>query len=183
MLEIFDPNNIPTKAPTAFYAGDSVTWKISLTNFPADTWSLSYTLVNNEETISIGSTADGDDHLIEVSAADTANYEFGRYNYIARVTDGVNVHTVAKGAIKIERNLDNGIYDSRSQNERTLDAINAMIEGKASKDQQSITIEGRSLQRYTFGDLIEVQKHYKRLVDNERRAAMGNSNYLIKARF
>jgi len=39
-----------------------------------------------------------------------------------------------------------------------LDAIEALIEGAATTDQQSMTIAGRSLARRTFAELMELRK-------------------------
>ena len=184
---ITDPNDIPTTEPKSFYAGDSVKWKKSLSNFPATTWTLTYTLINADQSITVTSTADGDDHLMQITPDASAGFQFGKYAFIGRVTDGTDVYAVTSGNIQVKRNLALGPTELKSQNERILDAINANIEKKATKDQQSMTVEGRSLTRYTFTELLTAQKYYKRIVDNERRAEelakSGINNNLIRARF
>lgn len=179
--------DIATKEPTKIRAGDSVKWIKSLTDYPASTWTLTYSLVNSEQSITITTVADVDDHSVVVLPAVTALYMSGRYTYIGRVTDGVDSYTVSEGFVYIESDLSSGITDLKTQNEKVLDALDALLINKASKDQQMMSIEGRQLQRYSFPDLIAAQKHYKQLVAQERRAAnfskSGTNTNLIRARF
>ena len=179
--------DIPSKEPTKIRAGDSLKWTKSLTDYPASIWTLTYSLVNAEQSITIIASAEVDEHIVSVLPAVTANYRTGRYTYIGRVTNGTESYTASEGFIYIEHNLAAGITDLRTQNEIILEALNASIAKKATKDQQMLSIEGRQIQRYSFPDLIAAQKHYKQLVATERRAAnfakSGANTNLIRARF
>lgn len=47
-----------------------------------------------------------------------------------------------------------------TQNRRTLNAINAVLEGKASKDVQSYQINGRQLYKIPIPELLQLQAVY-----------------------
>ncbi len=53
--------------------------------------------------------------------------------------------------------------------ERVLAAIEAVIENRASKDQQSYSIAGRSLTRIPIAELLELRKQYKAEVADQSR--------------
>ena len=65
---------IPTNEPSTIIAGDTIRWLKTLTDYPAsDGWVLGYTLVNAAARLVLGSTAQGDSHLVNVSATTTAS--------------------------------------------------------------------------------------------------------------
>ncbi|MEM8849241.1 MAG: hypothetical protein AAGE03_04315, partial [Pseudomonadota bacterium] len=61
-----------------------------------------------------------------------------------------------------------GVTDTRTANERILASINAALEGRATKDADSYTIEGRSIARTPIPDLLRLQAVYERRVSAER---------------
>lgn len=67
--------------------------------------------------------------------------------------------------------------DRRTVNERTLAAINAALAGRATKDADSYTIEGRSISRTPIPDLLRLQHVYERRVANERSPHGGLLQY------
>lgn len=70
-----------THTPSTLTAGDSVRWTISLPDFPAPAWMLSYYLVKDGSQIVITGSqyGAGDDHYIAVAKATTANWPAGTY--------------------------------------------------------------------------------------------------------
>jgi hypothetical protein len=58
-------------------------------------------------------------------------------------------------------NLATDNADPRSSNQKIYEAIVATIEGRASQDQMSYSIAGRSLSRMSVQDLIEFEGIYK----------------------
>ena len=83
--------DISTKEPETFRAGDTVKWKKALDCYKAsDGWTLKYSFRGTAGTIDITSSASGDDHLIEVSAATSAAYGAGLYavqGYVEKDSD------------------------------------------------------------------------------------------------
>jgi len=152
----------PTTEPTEVTAGDTVKWTRTLSDYPAGTWTLSYTLVNSASKITITASASGTDHLVSVTPATSAAWSAGLYDWQAYVTDGTDRYQVDSGRLTIHANYA-GVttLDDRSHVKKTLDAIEAVIEGRASQSQQSYTINGRSLTRIPLAELYEFRKQYK----------------------
>lgn len=59
-------------------------------------------------------------------------------------------------------------FDVTTHATKVLAAIEAVIEGRATVDQQSYTIEGRTLQRTPMQDLLLLRDRYKREVAQEQ---------------
>jgi len=168
----------PTSPPASIVAGDTVKWIHSEGDFVAGTDSVEAAIVGQSGKLdaTVAQYQSGDTWLITFAAADTKELPPAvDYTLVVRATDGVTseVYTTLTQALCVTANLadqDKG-FDNRSQNQRTLDAICAVIEGRASKDQESYTIANRSLSRTSIPDLIELRREYERLVAKEKRAA------------
>lgn len=162
---------VPSIMPSRFAAGDTLKFKRSLSDYPATAWTLTYELRNASATVTLTGTADGADHLVEVAAATTAAWTAGRYAWRAYVTAGAERYEVERGTVEIDPDFAAiAATDTRSHAEKVLAAIEAVIEGRASKDQESYTIEGRSLQRTALEDLLRFRSRYQAEVERERRA-------------
>ena len=178
--------DIPEKEPFSFIAGDTVKWTKTLDDYLAsDSWVLTYYLVMDGDQKTIVATTSGDDHLITITAADSANYTPGIYHYQARVTKGSEAYTVAEGAIEVKPNFEaqTSGYDNRSHVKKTVDALEAVILGKASKDQLSYSIAGRSISRLSPGELIEWRDTYRAEYNKELRRAGRLRPSKIQVRF
>jgi len=174
-----------TNIPPTLMAGDSATWRASLPDYPASAgWSLSYVLINAAGKLTIASTADGDDHLVSLESATTAAYPPGRYGYTALVSLSGDRIAVGSGSIEIlpdVASLDS--LDSRTFAEKTLDALEAVISGKASKDQLQYALNGMSLARYTWDELIKARNYFRGEVQKEQRAKAGKKANKVYVRF
>lgn len=169
--------DVPTVEPTQVRAGDTWTWSRSLSDYPAPTWTLAYSLLNATSKISITASASGADHLVSVAAATTAGYTAGTYSASARVTSGAEAYTVWTGVIEVSPNLAaKTSYDDRSHARKVLEAIEAVLEGRATTDQQSVTIGDRSIEKMPIADLLKLRDSYKLEVASEEAAARLSSN-------
>ena len=141
---------------------------------------LSYALVldktadtsSTSDLIEITASASGDDHLVELAAADTANYTAGTYHWQAYVTKSTERYTVDSGTIKILPNFaaaTSGI-DRRSHVKKVLDALEAMLERRATKDQGSIVIAGEILAKMPIQRVLEFYNQYKAAYQRELMA-------------
>jgi len=163
--------DIPTIEPGTLTAGDRWRWKRQLSDYPAGTWTLKYALRNAGSRIDLTATADGTDHLIDVSAATTATYDPGDYDWIAYVSDGTSRYTVARGRLTVKPDLAAAdLYDSRSHARKVLEAVEAVLEKRATKDQASYSINGRSLARTPIADLLVLRDRYRAEVRREEAA-------------
>lgn len=180
--------------PTEVRAGDTVKWtRDDLTaTYPASGgWSLDYYLRNATASIDIGTSANAEDpdaFDVDETAATTAGWAAGEYRWIARVSKGAEVYTVETGTLLVKANLAAaGGVDDREHAEKVLTAIEAVIEGRASKDQASYTIGNRSLSRTSLPDLLALRDKYRKEVARlraEERLAQGlNSGRTVHTRF
>lgn len=169
--------DIPTNEPTELRLGDTWEWRREdLSDYPASSWTLKYRFKNAAGGFEITAAADGDAFAVTVAAAVTAAYASGAgdYSWAAQVSAGAVVKTVDSGVLKVLPNLFAGsagdASDQRSHARKVLDAIRAVIEGRASKDQEEYSIAGRSLKRTPLADLIKLESTYSQRVAGETAA-------------
>lgn len=174
-----------TKLPPTITAGDSLAFTISLSDYLASAgWSLSYVLLNASGKINLSSTADGDDHSVSIVAAVTADYSPGDYKYTSFATNGTERHTVESGNVTILPDpAAQTTFDGRSHAELCLENINSILEGKATADNFSYSISGRSLSKYSWEELITARNYYRAEVAAEKRNAAGKSSNRILVSF
>ena len=182
---------IPTTEPTAARAGDTWSWKRTLSDYPSTAWTLTYTLYNASAKITITADADGTDHLVSIAIATTGNYTAGRYDWIAHVSDGTDKYQVDAGSMQVLPDLSAAAatYDGRSHARKMLDALNALLEGQATSGQIEIinvSHNGRALQR-DKAELIKLRDRYAAAVRQENEAARiargEKSSRLVQVRF
>lgn len=157
---------IPTKEPAELTAGDLWDWTRSLGDYPADdSWVLTYAMVDgkNGNKITITATADGADHKVSVAKATTADYEPGDYSVQGYVTKSTERYQVFSGTIKVLPDLAavSASYDHRSHAKKVLDAIEAVIEGRASKEILTHSLQGINIQTITHADLLAMRNAYR----------------------
>ena len=115
--------------PLSAIAGDSLSWRKQLPDYPAPTWVLTYTIINALAKITVVSVADGDDHLVTVPAATTSAWAPGEYTVVATVSDGTDRYTVESGKITIAQDLAAKAagFDTRSTARKALDDMRAAL--------------------------------------------------------
>lgn len=169
-------SNIPAQTPSTLVAGDTWEWNVSHAHYSAaDSWVVTYALVNSTSTISISTSANGTAHGVNVTAETTAAYAAGMYRWEAYATKAAERHRIGYGSIKVEADLAESLTtDTRSHARTVLDSIEAVIEGRATQDQAaySITTGGvsRSLSRTPITELLVLRDRYKADVSREERA-------------
>ena len=150
--------DIPTLEPTTANAGDTWRWNRTLADYPASAgWALSYTLINAAAKVTINATASGDDHAVTVSAATTAGYAAGSYDWRARVSRSGEVYTVGEGRITVRNAFSGATFDARSHARKTLEAIEATIEGRASSATLEYEIAGRRMKDIPAAELLTLR--------------------------
>jgi hypothetical protein len=171
-------------------AGDSLDFTREVPDYPAtDGWTLTYRLAPRMAgtAITFGATASGSLYRVQVLAATTAAWTAGEYSWAAYVTKAADRYTVDSGSITIQP--DPGVVaasDTRSHARRVLAAIEAVIEGRATRDQEEYTIGNRSLKRTPIRDLLTLRDRYKSEVNAEdagRRLLAGETpGYALQVR-
>jgi hypothetical protein len=164
--------DIPTIEPTTANAGDTWRWTRTLADYPASAgWALSYTLINASAKITINASASGDNHAVTVSAATSAGYAAGSYDWRARVSRAGEIYTVGEGRITVRNAFGGATFDARTHARKTLEAIEAVIEGRASSEVSYYMIGNRQLRYMTPAELLTLRDKYRAEVAREDAAA------------
>lgn len=148
--------------PTSITAGLSLNCEVFSDQFPAPEWVLK-AILRGPSQIDLVADAAGTSHVFAETATATGGWAAGLYAVSIRAVSGDDVHELEAGQVSIAADLVavSETHDARGHAERTLEAIEAVIEGRASKDQQSYTINGRTLVRTAIADLLALRKTYK----------------------
>jgi len=177
--------------PLVLVAGDTWQWiRDDLSNYPASIWTLTYYLLKSDKQIVITATADGDYFRVDVPATETATYPEGTYRWHAYVSNASGErYKVDEGNIEIKPNfaaLLSG-YDSRSEVKKILDAVEAALLGRATKDQLSYSIGGRSISKIPIIELLKFRDkfkvEYQRELEAEKLEKNLSTNKKIIVRF
>lgn len=162
------------------YAGDSINESITVAAYPA---SAGYTLKvrfapigsGTPLTVTSATADDGEGYVLTVPASATAGWNAGQWTYTQWVEKPDERHTIESGELQVLANPANATegIDARSHVKKTLDALELVIEGKASSDVQNYTINGRSLAHYSFPDLLMLRDKYKAEYYREQRVKNG----------
>jgi hypothetical protein len=160
---------VPETEPDVLYVGDTWKWTKDLSDFPASTWTLTYNFISSDSgaaNVTVTASADGDTHSVSVAKATTVGYAAGDYKWFSTVDDGTNRYQLSNGSTVVKPDPASDT-DARSHVKKVLDAIESTIEGIASKEQQSYSIAGRSLSRYTPSELYDLKREYEALYQKE----------------
>jgi len=172
--------------PGSFIQGNSVSWKKSLSDFPATSWTLKYFLVNAVNQITIAASASGTDHLVEISPTTSAAYLEGDYSYheIIEKSDNSERYKLSGGEVSILPNFESQSsgYDARSWVKQTLDAIRAVITKKVPHDRANYSVHGRQLSAYSWQEILDLEKEFQARYNRERRKSKGRSSS-VKVQF
>ncbi len=168
-----DITDIPTSEPRELRAGDTWKWRREdLSSTPAPTWTLKYEFKNSTGAFQVTAAADGANHAVTVAKATTATFAAGRYRWVAFVDDGTERYSIGTGEIEVLRNFDDdAVLDVRSHAKKVLDAIEAVLENRATLDQQNYTIGNRSLARTPIPDLLLLRDRYRAEVTSQQIVA------------
>lgn len=140
-----------------------------LASQPAPAWTVTLHLRGPSQ-INLVAAPDGEGHKIEADPATTATWAPGAYWWTIRATDGVDVVEIETGDLTVLPDLVNAAagYDGRSDNEKALDAIRAVIAKRATLDQERYRINNRELYRTPIADLLKLRAFYARAVAREK---------------
>ncbi len=195
MANLFDRDNYPTQEPDLLIVGDRWTWRRPdlVADYPTADYALTYEFHEDSgggsHKFTLTATETTDDYLIEIASATTANYstgDFHWYAFITRTSDSERI-AIDDGYAKIELNFADTNADHRSHAKKVLDAIEAVLENRASQDQMSYSIAGRSLSRMSIDDLMRFRDRYRAEYNRElkkwRIKNKQDTGNTIKARF
>jgi hypothetical protein len=170
MANKFDRLNYPTQEPDTLVIGDRWVWRRPdlVSDYPTADYSLTYEFHHDDggggsHAFTITATETATDYIVEVPSATTADYnrhEYKWYAFITRTSDSERV-AVDNGHTLLIDDFANTNADQRSHAKKVLDALEAVLENRASQDQMSYSIAGRSLSRMSIDDLLKFRDRYK----------------------
>jgi hypothetical protein len=172
-----------SRLPASIIAGYSLSWLVPQGEFsPDDGWDIRYVILSESAQLFInppsgtnsGSRVDNGDGTwtVSMSPAQTTTLADGkRHRFIGYVFDGTDEHVVDESIVlvKADPKTASAGLDPRSNDEVMLEAVRAVMAGKATDDQAAKSIGGRSLSRYSWGELLEVEKELIARVDRQKQ--------------
>ncbi len=172
--------------PSTITAGLSLKVEVHADAYQAPEWTLT-AIIRGPSSVDLSAIALGSGHLFSETAVTTAAWIAGVYAVSIRAVSGADVHELEAGQLTVAADLvavDAG-FEARGHAQRVLASIEAVIEGRATKDQQSYTINGRALVRTTIADLLLLRDRYRKEVARQspvgkRRRMLGRK---VKMRF
>lgn len=167
---------IPYFEPKRLRIGDTWQWKKTLTDYPADTWTMYYVLLEESggtNRIALTAGSDGNDHYVNIAKATTANYNAGNYSVAAYVDDGTSRETIDwLDSVRLEvlPNLETVTeQDLRSNAEKILDSL---ISVQVSLAAGKIVTGSENGKSYTLKNSAELRgdiSYWRRVVWTEKQ--------------
>jgi hypothetical protein len=157
--------------PKNLIAGDSVAWVRMAAAYPPEAgWELLYVL-RGAASLDIAATG-GPEYRFEVSSAQSGTLSAGIYRWACYAKRGPERLTLARGEISVAEDLAEAVdLDTAGHARRMLAMIEAALEKRIPKDQQSYEIDGMRLDRIPIERLDALRTKYQREVarHNNRR--------------
>ena len=169
MSNIFDRANYPTQEPDELVVGDRWVWRRDdlVSDYPLADYALEYRFTEDStgssNAFTIAATEAASTYLVEIASATTANLQAGDYQWAAFIIQSADSQRVVvdRGRTTIIPNLQNTTADLRSHAKICLDNIEAVLQNRASQDQMSYSIAGRSLSRMSVDDLLTFRDRFR----------------------
>lgn len=155
-------------------AGITLRVPLVFPEYPAPDWELSLFL-RGPASIDIVAVGSGETHTLEAAASVSGAFAPGAYFWQLRAESAGDVVRLGEGQTQILADIAAATagFDGRSHAQRVLDAIEAVIEGRASLDQESYSINNRSLSRTPISDLLKLRDRYRSEVASALAAKKG----------
>lgn len=171
-----------TSIPATITAGDSVAITLTLADYPAsDGWSVSWALAG-PSVLTVTSTADDDDHLLDATIAETSALTAGLYQYRVRATLSTASYTIEKGTLTVEADLGTASDgDFTAWEETTLAIVEAALAGTIEGEMKMHMIAGRQVMTFTPAELMALRRQLKNAI--ARRSNNGQYPPVLVGRF
>lgn len=167
MANLFDAANAPEGEPETVVVGDFIQWKRSdlVSDYPLATHSAEYVARitgGGVSEIKLAATETGGTYLFTVTSAESELFVAGYYHWQLEITETAsgNRIVVDRGTFTAVVDLDVNNSDPRSHAEIMIDKIETILQGKADSDVSSYSINGRSLSKMTFEELMNARQFY-----------------------
>lgn len=171
--------------PPQLVSGDSWSWTFDSPEYPAPEWIATTYVENKDAAFAVAGVPVGTAHEFTVGASITETYKAGRYRWHVRAVNSAGVaKTVSSGDVDVLVNpAAAGLTDTRTWARRTLDAVEAFLEGNASTAQQATAIQGRSITRWPLDQLLDWRDRLRAEVAQEEQAEQAGAGRNFKVRY
>jgi hypothetical protein len=153
-----------TAVPAAFRSGDTVAWALTLPDYDAaDGWLLTYTFVSPAQVKTLTASGAGTTYTTTLAAADSVAWAAADFAWQATISKGGERYTVGTGRITVLPSLVGAVagLDSRGHARKVVDAIEAVIEGRAGEAESDLQINGRAIKYIPVAELLALRDRYK----------------------
>lgn len=174
-----------TSMPASMVAGDSllVDFGAAATEYlAAQGWAVSLVLVPvaGGALLSVNCTGGASSWTASITTAQSGGLVAGKYSYALRASKAGARSTIEKGDINVMPDLVAN-QDQRTKYQRILDAIDAVLESRATSSDLRVRFEdGREIERIPHGELLQFRDYYARKVANEARGRTGPKRVVIR---
>ena len=167
-----ETEEILNTVPGEIVAGMSYEWVMTLVHPPSDGFTAKMKLAGASTILTITATpTDDESYSFRITPADTQSYATGEYFYQIWTEDATDKWPEVQDKLLVNSLIAASGHDARSVAEKIVAAIDALVLGRATSDQQSYVIGNRELVRLKFEELVPVRKYYAAIVDAEVRKA------------
>lgn len=167
-----------TSVPAKFVAGDTFSLVLTLSEFQAPAWNtVLYLNAHGLPTITLAGSDYGTQHLFLLSGGTTGSWPPATYSWVVRADNGGTQLIAASGKITVLANPATltASSDVRSHARKTLDVLQALIEGRVVNGIENYSIDGRQIAKTPLKDLIALRDRYAGMVQMEEANAAGRS--------
>lgn len=175
------PPTILSSPPSAFTRNAQVSWTARFSDFDPSTDTLTLVFAKSDDQQSVEATDNGDGaFLITVDASASGAFKAGTYAVRASITSGGIRYQLDGQAgnpdyrfnVAVQEDFATQLsgIDARTHAATMVEAIEALLEGKATKDQMSYSVGDRSISRIPIPELIQLKEYYERQLNDEQQA-------------
>lgn len=172
------------RMPAQMIAGDALRLAVPSGDYPAaQGWTVALTLqaLAGGAPVNVSATEGEGGWELVVSSTLSAGLAPGPYRYLIAATKDANRSTIAHGQIEVLPDPAKPAQDQRSAARRALDAIDAVLENRASSEDLKFTFaDGRALDKIPHADLLALRQHYARIVARETAKGRGPRRVLVR---
>jgi len=183
--------------PTEIRAGDTYTYSVSLSDYPAsDGWTLRVVIQNATYRVKVAATTNADGVSYDVTLPSSSTDDFaaaGVYQITEAVEKGtapnIERHTTFSGVVNVKRDIVTGTaaVDARSDARIMLDTVVATIKENLGKGHESMSIAARAIGYRSWEEMLKARQRLQQEVaaeDSAEAAAQGlESNKPVQTRF
>ena len=177
MANRFDIDEAPDgQAPETIIIGDYLLWKRTdlVSDYPLATHSMEYVAritAGGSTEIKVAATETNGTYVFEVSSATSATYVAGFYHWQLEATETASGNRVVieRGTFTAVEDLDVNGADPRSHAEIMITKIESLLQGKGDADVSSYSIQGRSLTKLSYQELIQARDYFRKEYAKERQ--------------